>query len=104
MIPKDKRLTRDLFKQLSLERRGLHSPHFVLKEILPKGYARMGVSVSKKVSKKAVIRNRTRRRVYAELRALLPFSKTILIIAKPGAERLKGNVLKTELAELIKKS
>lgn len=66
---------------------------------------RVAASVSKKVSKKAVIRNRTRRRMYA---ALTPFlsalpPKLILISAKSGAEKLSAEVVTQELAELLKK-
>jgi ribonuclease P protein component len=62
------------------------------------------ISVSKKVSKKAVIRNRIKRRVRA---AMQKFHQTLkpaqyLIIAKIGAENVKGEELKKELLRLIR--
>lgn len=59
------------------------------------------ISVSKKVSKKAVIRNKIKRRVRAALRNLDLKPRTYLIIAKSGAEDLKGEELKNELFKLI---
>ncbi|MDP3763899.1 MAG: ribonuclease P protein component [bacterium] len=63
------------------------------------------ISVSKKVSKKAVIRNRIRRRVRPIVREFISNFKpaTYFIVAKPGAEKIKGQNLKSELAELFKK-
>ncbi|OHA91584.1 MAG: ribonuclease P protein component [Candidatus Zambryskibacteria bacterium RIFCSPHIGHO2_01_FULL_49_18] len=57
------------------------------------------ISVSKKISKKAVIRNTIKRRVRAVLRDLKPVS--CLIIAKPGAENIKGKELESELKSLV---
>ncbi|MDO8589891.1 MAG: ribonuclease P protein component [bacterium] len=63
------------------------------------------ISVSKKVSKKAVIRNRIRRRVRPIARTFISNLKpaTYFIVAKPGAEKIKGRALEAELAELFKK-
>ncbi len=60
------------------------------------------VSVSKKVSKKAVERNRVKRRVRACMRTL---SKKLapgsyLIIAKPNSKDVKGKELENELKAL----
>ena len=62
------------------------------------------VSVSKKVSKKAVVRNRIKRRVRPVVRELATKLKpaTYIFIAKPGAERIKGEELKSELLGLIR--
>ena len=67
--------------------------------------ARLAVSVSKKVSKSAVVRNTVRRRTYAAARTLLPSlgKKLFLVIAKPGVEMVKGEALLSELAGLLKK-
>ncbi len=66
---------------------------------------RVAVSVSKKVSKSAVIRNKVRRRVYSAVRDLIPVltNNFFLLIVKPGAEKIKGQNLKNELAKLLKK-
>ena len=66
---------------------------------------RVVISVSKKISKKAVVRNRIKRRVRAVMRSIIPKLKPsqYFIIAKLGAENIKGEELKNELAELLKK-
>ncbi|KKU50271.1 MAG: ribonuclease P protein component [Candidatus Zambryskibacteria bacterium RIFCSPHIGHO2_12_FULL_48_10] len=61
------------------------------------------ISVSKKISKKAVTRNTIKRRVRAVLRDLEKKQEltSFLIIARPGAENIKGDELKKELKALL---
>jgi ribonuclease P protein component len=105
MQKKSKRLTRRLFLNLRGPGRYFHTEHFSLRTAPSGDGARVGISVSKKISKKAVVRNRTRRRAYAAIAQVLPTlpKKLFLISAKPGAEDLKSTVLVDELAELLKK-
>jgi ribonuclease P protein component len=102
MLPKKKRLTRALFKPLLNAREQAHSPHFWLKAI-PAESPRLGVSVSKKVAKSAVVRNRIRRRVYTELARLNSALRPAyyLVVAKSGAEKIRGEELKNELKSLV---
>jgi ribonuclease P protein component len=67
--------------------------------------ARVGVSVSKKVSKKAVVRNRTRRRAYAALAPLLALSSEEALphLGQARSRKAQGRDSKEELAELLKK-
>lgn len=83
-----------------------HSIHFLLRKAPLEGKALFGVSVSKKISKRAVVRNTVRRRAYAALRPLVPQigAGVYLFSAKPGADKVKGAFLAAELAELLKKS
>lgn len=76
--------------------------HFYLR-ITPSDTVKIVISVSKKVSKKAVIRNKIRRRVRSIVREFSSHFKpaTYFIIAKPGSEKIKGEILKTELKELL---
>ena len=60
------------------------------------------ISVSKKVAKKAVTRNLIKRRVRAVLRKIKEKPKSFMLIAKPGAEEVKGEVLEAELKNLFK--
>ena len=64
---------------------------------------RFGVSVSKKVSKKAVVRNRIRKRTYSALKDLIVNVSPglYLFIVKPKAKDLKGEVLERELRKLL---
>lgn len=61
------------------------------------------ISVSKKISKKAVIRNRIRRRVRPIMREYIQSLKPAIyfIVAKPGAEKIKGKELENELKSLM---
>ncbi|MDB5194237.1 MAG: Ribonuclease protein component [Parcubacteria group bacterium] len=105
MLKKSERLTRALFEYLRGPGRYFHSAHFSLRTADSTTGLRIGVSVSKKVAKRANIRNRIRRRAYEAVRGLIPElpKKLFLISAKAGAEGLKGAALKQELAELLKK-
>lgn len=71
--------------------------------VAPAPEAKVIISISKKISKKAVIRNRIRRRVRPIMREFIPHLKTAtyLIVAKPGAEKIKGEELKKELKLLV---
>lgn len=102
---KNQRLTRKLFINLRGPGRFFHTTHFSLRTTQDPSGPKVGVSASKKVSKLATTRNRTRRRAYAVITKLLPNleKKLYLISVKPGGEKLKGESLKQELAELLKK-
>ena len=105
MLKKPLRLNRTLVKDLLDSRRSFHTEHFLLRTADSPTGPRIGVSVSKKVSKSAVARNRVRRRAYAAVSSLVPElgKKLYLISAKPSAAALKIDALKSELAELLKK-
>ena len=76
--------------------------HFYLR-VTPAARATLIISVSKKISKKAVVRNRIRRRVRPILQKFISHLKpaTYFIIAKPGAEEIKGETLEKELKSLM---
>jgi ribonuclease P protein component len=104
MLAKNKRIPRKLFKPLIGSRFFFHSRNFTLR-VANSDEIRVSVSVSKKVSKQAVTRNRIRRRAYAVMAELMPNlpNKLFLLIAKPGSLKLKMDDLREELAELMKK-
>lgn len=105
MLPKGKRLTRSDFKLLNLEKTFYHSPHFTLRLSRSAKGVKVGVSVSKKISKKAVVRNKIRRRAYSALREIFKEIKPgmYLLIARSGVEKTKGDSLREELVSLFKK-
>jgi len=77
MLPKARRIDKTTFKTLTGRGMSYHSPLlflsiYVQKEIKP---TRCAVLCSKKVSTRAVDRNRQRRRVYRSLQTLLSFVK-----------------------------
>ena len=79
--------------------------HFYLRTT-PTEATKVIISVSKKISKKAVVRNTIKRRLRPLLReiTLELEPKTYMIVAKTGADKIKGQALREELAELFKKS
>ncbi len=70
--------------------------------IKPSEKLKVIISVSKKVSKKAVVRNRIKRRVRAVLQSIKLEPATYMFIAKLGAENIKGERLKDELLRIIR--
>jgi ribonuclease P protein component len=76
--------------------------HFYLR-VTPADRVILIISVSKKISKKAVIRNRIRRRIRPILKNFISHLKpaTYFIIAKSGAEEIKGKALEKELKSLM---
>ncbi len=104
MLPKDRRIPRKSFGDLMRFGQRSGSKNFSLSTV-NSDKARLAVSVSKKVAKRAVVRNTVRRRVYSATRNLisrLP-NKLFLIIAKPGADKIRGEALRAELAGLLLK-
>ena len=104
MLPKSTRIPRKLFKPILESRKYFNSEHFSLRTASSE-HVRVAVSVSKKVSKSAVIRNKIRRRVYSEFRNIISTLKPslYLVVAKTGAEKVKSEHLRSELADLLKK-
>ena len=104
MLPRNRRIPRELFEVILKSGKKVDSKHFSLRTA-PSKTPRLAVSVSKKISKKAVTRNRIRRRTYSAVRNILTTlpNKLFLLIARPGADKLKGEELKNELAELLSK-
>ncbi len=97
-------MARTLFPLILESRNYSNSPHFSLRYTAsPEGLVKIGVTVSKKVSKSAVVRNTVRRRAYSALAPFLSIlpTKLYLVIAKPGAEAVRGEILRAELKKLF---
>ena len=104
MLPSSRRVPRALFKTIVEKGKYSNTEHFSLKRAPSGGQeARIAVSVSKKISKKAVVRNKIRRRAYSALRGIIPSVRPglYLVSAKPGAGELKSEELKSELKQLF---
>ena len=89
-----------------------HSPHLVLRALFtgtkdqqsPINPSRIGISISTKVSKKAVKRNRIKRQIRAAFRQLLPkLSKgwDIVVVVKPTAIECNYAKFLQELEQLL---
>jgi ribonuclease P protein component len=104
MLSKKDRVPRRLFKDILRKGTSVHSAHLSLRFAHGPNRARVAVSISKKVAKSAVARNTFRRRAYSALRPRLAGLKNglYLFAAKPGADKLRGEKLSTELGTLLK--
>ncbi|MDJ0595395.1 MAG: ribonuclease P protein component [Pleurocapsa sp. MO_226.B13] len=90
-----------------------YSPHLTLIALLTKPetisltQSKFGISISKKVSKKAVVRNRIKRQikgiVRSKLKEIAPGWK-IVIVVKPKAIECKYEHFLRELEELLKQA
>lgn len=87
-----------------------NSTHLVLRAVpIPGGVAatQVGIAVSQKVSKKAVVRNRIKRQVRATIRALLPQFEPgwkAIITVRPQAVECKSEHFLRELKQLLTKA
>lgn len=79
--------------------RGLrHSPE------VEKSATQIGISISQKVSKKAVVRNRVKRQIRAALRHLLPRLTPgwqLVVVVRPGAQKCDYAQFLRELEQLL---
>jgi ribonuclease P protein component len=112
MLPKSKRVTIRAFEEAMKGGVRIHAPHFFVMVTKAKNeverdiHAKVAVTVSKKVEKLAVKRNRIKRRIYAILREnyrLLPQGTTSLFFAKAGTLTLPLDDYRRELAEICQK-
>ena len=92
-----------------------HSEHLVLRALSTKTVdeqsqinpSRIGVSIGKKVSKKAVVRNRIKRQIQSAFLQLQPRILNgwqLVIVVKPTAIECKYDDFLRELEELLKKT
>jgi ribonuclease P protein component len=106
MLKKKERLTRKEFdRSFSIGKR-LHGTNVQL-IFSPSETFHCSVVVGKKVSKKAVERNKLRRRVYAVAYIYhkdTRIEKTFIIVLKPSAKTADPALLQEEVLELLKKA
>lgn len=89
-----------------------HSSHLILKAYAVPDEnklqaSRIGISIGKKVSKKAVVRNRIKRQIKGAIREILPWVAPgwkMIIIVKPGAIECKYEHFLRELNQLLKET
>lgn len=104
-LPRAARLSRAAdFAALGRNAPALGSRHFVARyKPSPSGVARVAQSVSKRVSKRAVQRNRIKRQIrtaFRQHRHLLP-PLDLLVIARQGAATVDNQILAGDLAALL---
>lgn len=107
MLHKTQRLSTEIFKEVIEKGQAFHSPFLLLRAILSQGESRFAVSVPKRVSKTAVGRNRLRRQAYSivgQMKARIEEGFLVVMVCKPGAEKLKVDNLREEIEKIFVKS
>lgn len=109
MLPKRQRNTRRQVEQLIRDGKRVNSPLFTLVFFVNKEEKNIKISASvpKKVSNKAVVRNKIRRRTYHSLRHFLSNIKTgtsLLFIAKKGVDKISFKELSSDLEQILVRS
>jgi len=109
MLPKLNRLKRKRdFERVFKKGKGFKEDFLVLKFVsnnLKKN--RFGIIVSQKISKKATLRNKIKRRLRTLLKTILPKIKKgidVVLVALPGLEKKDFLELKETLNKLFKKA
>ena len=109
MLPRENRLKKEEdFKKVFKKGRGFTNDLLVLKVIKNNlDISRFAFVISKKISKKATVRNRIKRRLDNIIRADLPKIKKGwdgIIIALPDIENKKFEILKKDAESLLKRT
>ncbi|MEK7194073.1 MAG: ribonuclease P protein component [Patescibacteria group bacterium] len=103
MLARKFRLPRETFSEIQKSKQFSGNKSFILRTAKSNDGPKFAVTVSKKVSKSAVVRNTLRRRTYSVINDFLPslFPGLYLFIAKPGAEKIRGVTLREEVSSLL---
>lgn len=108
MLPKNRRISKKDFSHILSRGKRLNSEHFLLYIApIPDGpspKSRISFSVSKKVSKTAVERNRQRRRAYSAIGKYIEKIKDgyfLFFSFKKGGDKLKIHTIDNEVSELL---
>ncbi|MCD5396454.1 MAG: ribonuclease P protein component [Candidatus Pacebacteria bacterium] len=108
MLPKKHRLKKKKnFERVLKEGKGINDKYFFVKfKENDLGFVRVGFIVSKKVSNKAVVRNKVKRRMREGVRGFLSEIQKnldIVIIAKKGGQSLDFWEIKERLEKILNK-
>lgn len=106
MLPKSRKIARQSFPKdlrAGVRRTSTHFSLFVCPAVVGK-QSIFSVVVSGKVAKRAVVRNKIRRRVYSIIRAVSPniaSGQKIIVFARAGSHDLSYSATATEIKELL---
>ena len=107
MLSKTRRIPRQYFPEILTKGRRYNSPSLLLYCLPTAGESRFSFSVSKKVCKKAVDRNKHRRRGYAAVQKHLDSIKSgffCFLSFKKGSGGISFAALEKEITDLLKAS
>ena len=106
MLPRSKRISIQLFKDIVHKGEVIHSPYFIARCVKSDKKSRFAVSVSKKVAKTAVLRNKIRRQVYSIIRDIFPSlsaNQKVVLMMKSGVDKASLNSIKLEIEKTFVK-
>ncbi len=106
MMRRNHRLSRAAFDEVFTQDKISHSPVFIKKAKKVDSWNEYAVSVviPKKVTRRAVMRNRIKRRIYGMIREFLPelpLPERIILILKKDPQKLSNKALRDELRHLL---
>ena len=108
MLSQDRRIQRNFFSKILKEGKRYNSKHFLLYLLkYNKKSSRFSFSVSKKVTKLAVDRNKYRRRGYSLVSKYLPNIKPgslFFFLFKKGDKKLTFNEMEKEIIYLLRET
>lgn len=108
MLARKNRINKKLFTEIIKVGKSFYSDNFSLKtRSMPADYSAFAFVVSSKVSKKAVERNKLKRRARHIVRKMMPEIKkglAVIIFSKPGSGKLKFPELEEEIKTIFKKA
>lgn len=107
MLPKENRLKkRNDFKKIHQQGKSILKGKLILRFLPAEGRNLIGIIVSKKVSKKAVVRNKIKRRIRSILRdniEKIPKGYNIIFIALSGIDKMDFSQIKSNTIFLLEK-
>lgn len=106
MLPRSNRISVGQFDTIMEKGRVVHSPLFLVRILSGQADTKIAAVASKKVAKTAVVRNKTRRRIYEAVKDLKGniLNNHILIFAKPAVVSATLAELNQDLRSLFVKS
>jgi ribonuclease P protein component len=107
MLPKKKRLNKSSFNIVIDEGKPFHSTIATLRLKETTENSQFSISIPKKVSKSAVVRNKMKRKVFSIIKELYPdLQKKVMgiIIMKPNSDKLDFETLEKEIINLFVKT
>lgn len=109
MLPKKQKLTKKDFSSLKGGGKSFHSPYFTLRvyKVSTATRSKFSFIISKKVSKKSVVRNRLKRIGYGAINLAFPTIKggfSCAFFLKNESENLPQGQLSKEIMDMLKKA
>ncbi len=109
MLPKEHRLKKEKDFEKIVKQGESHSDNFLVLKFLKNdlGTSRIGFAVGKKISKKAVVRNKLKRRLREAVKIYLPKLKSdydLIFFSKKGSEKKEFSELKEMIEKLLEKA